>query len=53
MQRPPGEVWNSWQFTLTAKLMEAVWLWPFKVAVTVTFWVLLTDPELAAKVAAL
>jgi len=53
MQSPPGEVWNSWQLTLAAKLMVAVWLWPFKVAVTVTLWLLLTDPELAEKVALL
>src|SRR5512140_2322867 len=49
MQSPPGEVWNSWQFTLAARLMTVVWLWPFRVAVTVTFWLLLTDPELAEK----
>ncbi|MDP9112878.1 MAG: hypothetical protein M3O20_04265 [Acidobacteriota bacterium] len=53
MQRPPGEFWNSSQFTLAAKLMTAVWLWPLKEAVTVTFWLLLTDPELAKKVAPL
>jgi hypothetical protein len=53
MQRPPGEVWNSWQFAPGAKLMTTDWLWPFKVAVTVTFWLLLTDPELAEKVAPL
>jgi len=53
MQRPPGEVWNSSQFTVAAKLMVAAWLWPFKVAVTVTLWLLLTDPELAEKLALL
>src|SRR5665213_2131620 len=53
MQRPPGEVWNSWQFMLGAKLMTTAWLWPFKVVVTVTLWLLLTDPELAVKVAPL
>ena len=29
----------------------AGWLWPFKVAVTVAFWLLLTVPEVAVKVA--
>jgi len=53
MQSPPAEVWNSWQLTLAAKLTVAVWLWPFKVAVRVTVWLLLTDPELAEKVALL
>jgi len=53
MQRPPGEFWNSWQFMLAAKLTMAVWLWPLKVAVTVAFWLLLTEPALAAKVAPL
>jgi hypothetical protein len=53
MQSPPGEFWNSWQFTLTAKLTTAAWLWPFKVAVTVAFWLPLTEPEWAAKVAPL
>jgi len=49
MQSPPGEVRNSSQFTTAAKLMLAAWLWPFKVAVTVMLWLLLTDPELAEK----
>ena len=53
MQSPPGEVWNSWQSTPAAKLMEVVWFWPFKLAVRVTFWLLPTDPELAEKVALL
>ena len=53
MQRPPGEFWNSWQFTLAARLTTAAWLWPFKVAVTLAFWLLLTEPEWAAKVAPL
>src|SRR5579872_7312383 len=53
MQSPPGEFWNSWQFTVAAKLITALWLWPFKVAVTVALWLLLTEPELAVKVAAL
>jgi len=53
MHSPPGDVWNSWQLTLAAKLMVADWLWPFKVAVRVTFWLLLTDPELAENVALL
>jgi hypothetical protein len=30
--------------------MVAGWLWPFKVAVTVAFWLLLTLPEVAVKV---
>src|SRR5579862_6480821 len=47
MQSPPGEFWNSWQFTLAAKLMTAVWLWPFMVAMTVALWLLPTDPEFA------
>jgi hypothetical protein len=39
--------------TLAAKLMVAVWFWPFKLAVRATFWLLLTDPELAEKTALL
>ncbi len=53
MQSPPGEVWNSWQLTLTAKLTMAVWLWPFMAAVRATLWLLFTDPEWAEKVALL
>ena len=33
--------------------MVACWLWPLRVAVTVAFWLLLTVPEVAAKVALL
>ncbi len=33
--------------------MVACWLWPFKVAVTVAFWLLLTVPDVAVKVAVL
>jgi hypothetical protein len=53
MQRPPGEVWNSWQFTAAAKVMVACWLWPFRVAVTMAFWLPLTLPEIALNVALL
>jgi hypothetical protein len=49
MHRPPGEVWNSWQFTGGAKVIVVCWLWPFKSALTVTFWLELTDPALAEK----
>src|SRR5436190_7160692 len=51
MQRPPGEVWNSWQFTGGANVIVACWLWPSKSAVTVAFWLELTLPEIASKVA--
>src|SRR5712675_1544402 len=50
MQRPPGEVWNSWQFTGGAKAMVACWLWPSKSAVMVALWLALTLPEVASKV---
>ena len=53
MQSPPGEFWNSWQFTLAARLTTVAWPWPFKVAVTVAVWLPLTEPEWAAKVAPL
>jgi hypothetical protein len=54
MQRPPGEVWNSWQFTgAAAKEMVVCWLWPFKSALTTAFWVVLTVPEIASNVALL
>ena len=33
--------------------MVACWFWPFKVAVTVALWLLLTVPEVAVKVALL
>jgi hypothetical protein len=33
--------------------MEACWLWPLKVAVTVALWLLVTVPEFAVKVALL
>ncbi len=36
-----------------ARLMEACWLWPFRVAVTVALWLLLTVPAAAVKVALL
>ncbi len=49
MQSPPGEFWNSWQFTLGARVTTADWLCPFEVAVTVALWLLLTDPEFAEK----
>jgi hypothetical protein len=32
-------------------LRSTDWLWPFKLAVTVAFWLLLTLPEVAVKVA--
>jgi hypothetical protein len=50
MHRPPGEVWNSWQFAGGAKAIVACWLWPFKSAVIVAFWLALTVPEIASKV---
>ena len=53
MHRPPGEVWNSWQFTGAAKATIACWLWPFKSAVTTAFWLALTLPETALNVALL
>ena len=36
-----------------ARLMVACWLWPFRVAVTLALWLLLTVPEAAVKVALL
>ena len=51
MHRPPGEVWNSWQFTGGAKVIVVCWLWPFKLAVKVASWLELTFPEIASKVA--
>ena len=53
MQRPSGDVCSSAQLVDTAgtKLRSTDWLWPFKVAVTVAFWLLLTLPEVAVKVA--
>ena len=33
------------------RLMVACWLWPFKVAVTMALWLLLTLPDVAVKVA--
>ncbi|MDP9112880.1 MAG: hypothetical protein M3O20_04275 [Acidobacteriota bacterium] len=35
------------------RLMAACWLWPLRVAVTMAFWLLLTVPEAAVKVALL
>src|SRR5579864_7588027 len=51
MQRPPGEVWNSWQSTGGARVIVVCWLWPFAPAVTVAFWPVLTLPETASNVA--
>jgi hypothetical protein len=34
-------------------LIVAGWLWPFRVAITVAFWLLFTLPEAAVKVALL
>ena len=36
-----------------ARLMVACWLWPFRVAVTMALWLLVTVPEVAVKVAVL
>ena len=33
--------------------MVACWFWPFRVAVTIAFWLVLTVPEVAVKVALL
>jgi len=35
------------------RLIVACWLWPLRVAVTTAFWLLLTVPEVAVKVALL
>src|SRR4029077_17704660 len=48
-----GEQLKLLSWTAATRLMVAGWLWPFKVAVTVAFWLLLTVPEVAAKVALL
>jgi len=53
MHRPPGEVWNSWQFTGAAKAIVACWLWPFRTTATTAFWLVLTLPEIALNVAVL
>ena len=39
--------------TAAARLIVACWLWPLRVAVTIAFWLLLTLPEVAGKVAVL
>ena len=48
-----GEQLKLLSWTAATRLIVAGWLWPFKVAVTVAFWLLLTVPEVAAKVALL
>ena len=47
----PGEQLKLLICAAAARLMVEGWLWPFKVAVTVALWLLLTVPEVAAKVA--
>jgi len=47
----PGEQLKLLICAAAARLMVAGWLCPFKVPVTVAFWVLLTVPEVAVKVA--
>src|SRR5665213_872723 len=49
MHWPPGEVWNSSQLAAGARLIMADCVWPFNVAVTVAFWLLLAFPATAAK----
>ena len=48
-----GEQVKLLSWTEATRFMVAGWLWPFKVAVTVAFWLLLTLPEVAVKVALL
>jgi hypothetical protein len=48
-----GEQLKLLSWTAATKPMVAGRLWPFKVAVTVAFWLLLTLPEVAVKVALL
>src|SRR5450631_3453461 len=50
MQRPPGEVWNSWQSTGGAKVMVVCRLWPSTATVMLTVWLAFTLPELALNV---
>jgi hypothetical protein len=46
-----GEQLKLLNCAAAARLMVDGWLWPFKVAVTVALWLLLTVPEVAVKVA--
>ena len=48
-----GEQFKLLSWTAATRLMVAGRLWPFRVAVTVAFWLLLTVAEVAAKVALL
>jgi hypothetical protein len=48
-----GEQVRLLSWTAADRLMVACWLWPPRLAVTVAFWLMLTVPEVAAKVALL
>ena len=48
-----GEQLKLLSCAAAARLMVACWLWPLNVAVTIAFWLLLTVPEAAVKVALL
>ena len=48
-----GQQFKPLSCAAAARLMMACWLWPLRAAVTVAFWLLLTVPEVAAKVALL
>jgi hypothetical protein len=47
----PGEQLKLLICAAAARLMVDGWLWPFKVAVTMALWLLVTVPEVAVKVA--
>ena len=49
----PGEQLRLPGTTVTLRLTEAVWFWPFRVAVIVAVWLLLTVPLVAVNVALL
>ena len=49
----PGEQLNLLNCAAAARLMVDGWLWPFRVAVTMALWLLLTVPEAAVKAAVL
>ncbi len=49
----PGEQLRLLSCAAAARLTVVGWLWPFKVAVTMALWLLLTVPEVAVKVALL
>lgn len=47
----PGEQVRLLNCAAAESVMVEDWLWPFKVAVTIALWLLLTEPEAAVKVA--